>query len=58
MKILIALAGLLLTGCAHTPFQEPFRTAYEIPCNKDNCGKPVVWEFSAETPTLVQATHQ
>lgn len=45
MKILIVLS-LLFTGCAHSPFMEPPKTAYlaPLPCGPDDCGKPIKWE--------------
>ncbi len=48
MRIAIVLS-LLLTGCAHAPVKQPppppMGGVSLIPCDANNCGKPVTWEI-------------
>lgn len=56
MKIAIVLA-LLLTGCAHSPVQDPPQIGFSapIPCGPDSCGKSVSWEIHDDSPHFAQA---
>ncbi len=41
----LLIAGLALMGCAHRQIKDPPMGGVSlIPCDADNCGKPVVWE--------------
>lgn len=46
MKITVIFLALGLTGCAHSLFMEPVKTAKvpTAPCGPNTCGKIPVWE--------------